>query len=254
MTVGVALEAVLLLLAGVAAGFVGCVTGLASLVSYPALLLAGLSPIAANVTNTVALVFSGVGSVTASGPELDGQWRALRGLVLISLLGGAVGALLLLVTSSASFRLIVPWLVAAASLAVLVTRPVVPAAQHGPGELRVTRTALAGSLLVTVYGGYFGAGAGVIMIVLFEAVLASSFARSNAVKNLSLALSNLVAAVIFAFASPVDWWAALPLAVGFFYGGRLGPRAVRAVPVRLLKIVICLLGLVLAGWLGASAY
>ncbi len=254
MTPALALEAVLLVLAGVGAGLVGCVTGLASLVSYPALLLAGLSPVGANVTNTVALVFSGLGSVTASGPELGGQWRSLRWLVLISLLGGAAGAGLLLVTPSGSFKLIVPWLVAGASLAVLVTRPVVPTDQHRQSELRLTRAALAGSLLVTVYGGYFGAGAGVMMIAVFEAMLVGSFARLNAVKNVSLALSNLVAAAIFAFASPVNWWAALPLAVGFFFGGRLGPRVVRAVPVRLLKVVICVLGLVLAGWLGASAY
>jgi len=118
----------------------------------------------------------------------------------------------------------------------------------------VRRGTVLGAVLIAVYGGYFGAAAGVAMIVLLEASLAGSFARLNAIKNAVMMSSNAVAAVIFAFASPVHWLAAVPLAAGFFLGGRLGPAVTRALPVPLLRTVICLMGLGLAIWLGVQAY
>ena len=108
-------EALLLVLAGIAAGLIGSIAGLASLFSYPALLAAGLSPVIANVTNTVALVFSSVGSVGASGPELRGRRAMLERLVISGAIGGILGGVLLLTTPADAFKRVVPWLIGLAS-------------------------------------------------------------------------------------------------------------------------------------------
>ena len=112
-----------LVLAGIGAGLTGSVAGLASLISYPALLATGIPPVTANVTNTVALVLNSVGSVSASRPELKGQGRRLLPLMAAAVLGGATGALLLLLTPADAFEQAVPLLIAAASAAILVQRP-----------------------------------------------------------------------------------------------------------------------------------
>jgi uncharacterized membrane protein YfcA len=129
-------EFLLLVLAGLGAGLVGSVAGLASLISYPALLATGIPPLSANVTNTVALVFNSVGSVSASRPELVGQRRRLVRLCAAGLAGGAVGAVLLLLTPSSAFEKLVPVLIASASAAILV--------QRSPREL-AARTATTGA-------------------------------------------------------------------------------------------------------------
>ncbi len=244
----------ILICAGVGAGLAGSITGLASLVSYPVLLAIGCSPISANVTNTVALVFSGAGSVSASGPELKGHWFQLRWFVVCGLLGGSCGAGLLLATSSSSFKDIVPWLIAGASLAVFAIRRASPADRPEPLVLRFSGPTLFAVFLISIYGGYFGAAAGVMMIALLNAKIDAPFPKLTAIRNVVLTTSNLVAAVIFIFASSVNWGACIPLAVGFFIGGRLGPTVVRAVPATVLRLSISLLGLGLAVWLGIQAY
>ncbi len=128
----------LLALAGVGGGLTGSVAGLASLVSYPALLAAGLTPVAANVTNTVAIVASSIGSAAGSGPELRGQGLRLRRLAAVSAAGGAVGAALLLLTPSAAFERLVPWLIGTGSVAVLLrARPRPPTPRGRAGDARL---------------------------------------------------------------------------------------------------------------------
>jgi len=117
-----AAELLFLVLAGLGAGLVGSIAGLASLISYPALLAIGLPPVIANVTNTVALVFSSGGSALGSRPELGGKATRLRRLGVAAVLGGVIGGLLLLITPPGAFQLIVPWLIAFASIAILVRR------------------------------------------------------------------------------------------------------------------------------------
>ncbi|MGY1749415.1 sulfite exporter TauE/SafE family protein [Modestobacter sp. SYSU DS0511] len=250
-----ALEFVLLVVAGVGAGLTGSIAGLASLVSYPALLATGLSPLSANVTNTVALVLNSVGSVSASRPELAGQRPRLVRLGTAAVLGGGVGAVLLLLTPADAFELLVPFLIAAASLAILVQRP--PRELAAEGAARPSRDhwgLTLGTFLVAIYGGYFGAAAGVLMLAMYLLVLGEGVPRGNALKNLVLGLANLVAALGYAFLADVAWLAALPLALGFFVGGRLGPRVVRRVPQRLLRRVIAVAGLALAVRLGIDAF
>lgn len=236
--------------AGVLAGVVSVVASLASLVSYPALLAVGLTPLAANVTNTVALVSVGFGAAAGSGPELRGQRADLWRLGLLNAAGGGVGAgLLLLLTPASAFAAVVPVLVAGASLVLLA-----PDSWRRPGPAG-PRPWLQGAVLaVAVYTGYFGAAGGVLALAVLTALLRQPLARTIAVKNVVSAAANGVAAVAFALFGPVAWSAVLPLAVGFFLGGGLGPALVRRLPAGQLRIGIALCGLAVAGWLAVDTY
>lgn len=252
-------EFVLLLVAGICAGLVGSVAGLASLISYPALLASGVPPLTANMTNTVAMVFQGIGAVSASRPELRGQGRRVRRLAVASLLGGAVGATLLLLTPSSTFERIVPVLIAAASAAILVQRP--------PRELALEGARLhpyrshddprwlpLGTFAISIYGGYFGAAAGVVMLAMLLLGVGEGLPRSNALRNVTLGLANVVAAVAFIVLAPIAWSAALPLALGLLTGGRLGPWVVRRAPQTALRRIIAVAGFGIAVYLGIQAY
>ena len=250
-----ALEFLLLAVAGVAAGLVGSIAGLASLFSYPALLATGIPPLTANVTNTVALAFSSIGSVSASRPELAGQRRRLVPLCGAGVLGGSTGAVLLLHTPSSAFERLVPFLIAGASAAILVQRP--PREQAADGARHPRRSSaglVTATFVISVYGGYFGAAAGVLMLAVLLLVTGEGVPRSNAVKNVVLGVANSVAALGYALFADVDWLAALPLAVGFLLGGSLGPGVVRRVPQTLLRRVIAVAGLGLAVHLGIDAF
>ena len=247
-----AAELLLLVLAGLGAGLVGSIAGLASLISYPALLAIGLPPVMANVTNTVALVFSSGGSALSSRPELSGQATRLLRLGVVAVLGGVIGGLLLLITPPGAFQLIVPWLIALASMAILVPRrpQEVQHLDRAGNAIGLT----VGVFLVAVYGGYFGAAAGVLMLALLLASTRESLARSNAVKNAVLGLANATAAVTFVLFSSVHWSLVAPLALGCFAGGRLGPLLVRHAPAGPLRIAIAVAGMGLAIHLGIDAY
>lgn len=240
------------MIAGFGGGLAGSVAGLASLVSYPALLAVGLPPVTANVSNTVALVFSSIGSISGSRPELRGQRAQAQRLGVIAIAGGVTGGVLLLATSSSAFALIVPWLIGLASLAILLrrnpARPPTTDLHHPSWVLGV------GVFLVALYGGYFGAAAGVLLLALLLFSTAEPLARSNALKNLLLGLANGVAAVAFVAFGPVRWSAVVPLAAGFLVGGRLGPIIVRKTPAPPLRVLIALAGVGLAVHLGLDAY
>jgi len=245
------LEGALLVVAGFAAGLVGSVAGLASMVSYPSLLAVGLSPVAANVTNTVGITFAGVGSTLGSRPELAGQRAALKKLGVTSVVGGLAGAALLLVTPSSTFEKLVPFLIAGAALAVLAR----PRAHLDVSTGRGTEVAkVTGILLAALYGGYFGAAAGVMMLAVLTQTSAQPLPRLIALKNVLLFAANTVAALWFVVAGPVDWAAAVPIGVGFFVGGRLGPGVVRRAPAGPLRLFIAVAGLVVAAKLAADAY
>jgi len=260
-------EVLALAAAGVAAGVISTVVGLASVVSYPALLAIGLPPLAANMTNTVALLFTGVGAAAGSRPELAGQATRVRRLGTIAALGGGAGAALLLITSPHTFVRLAPVLIGAASLALLAPSRQDRAPPHdaGPGHDGRRRDAgpgrderrpwlLAGVFGVAVYIGYFGAAGGIVMLALLIAMVAEPLARVNAVKNMLGAIGNAVAAVAFAVLGHVDWAAVVPLAAGFLVGGWTGPALVRRIPGRVLRIGVAVCGLAVAVRLGLSAY
>jgi uncharacterized protein len=243
-------DLLLLVLAGLGGGLAGSIAGLASLASYPALLAVGLGPVTANVTNTVALVFSSAGSTLGSRTELEGQAPRVRELAVAAVLGGGVGATLLLLTPSDTFERIAPWLIAVASLTILMRqrlRP--PDARHDAGPVLI-----GGVFLVAIYGGYFGAGAGVMVLAMMLAGTGDTLARSNALKNVVLGIANAVAALAFCVLGPVHWVAVPPLALGLFVGGRLGPSVVRHANAGVLRALIGLAGIALAVKLGVDAY
>src|SRR3954468_22795718 len=182
-----AAEVLALVVAGVAGGLVGSIAGLASIVTYPTLLAIGLPPVTANVTNSVALVFSTAGSVSASRPELRGHARAVRPLAVSAVVGGTAGGILLLVTPPDAFEFVVPWLVAVGSVSMLARRRLVEVAVDG-GRRR--RFLLPGVALIGVYGGYFGAGAGVMLLALLLHSTDDDLPRANAVKNVVLGVAN----------------------------------------------------------------
>ena len=236
----------LLLVAGVGAGVVGSTAGLASLVSYPVLLLVGLSPVTANVTNTVALVGSSIGSVAGSRPELSGLAPLVLRRLPVAVVGGAVGAVVLLTTPPGSFERVVPGLVALASVLLLASSRL-----RRLGGASAVRTdggpLLVGALLLCCgYAGYFGAAAGVMILALLLSRTAHTLPVGNALKNVLLGAANAAAAVVFAATSPVVWAAVPPLLVGCVVGGRLGPVVVRRLPPDLLRWAVGLAGLGLA--------
>ena len=260
-------EGLALVAAGVAAGVISTVVGLASVVSYPALLAIGLPPLAANMTNTVSLLFTGVGAAMGSRPELTGQVTRVRRLGTIAALGGGAGAALLLITPSQTFVRLAPILIGVASLALLPPSRQDRAARRGAGLDRDERRRgagpgrdvrrpwlLAGVFGVAVYIGYFGAAGGIVMLALLIAMVAEPLARVNAVKNMLGAIGNAVAAVAFAVFGHVDWAAVVPLAAGFLVGGWTGPALVRRIPGQVLRIGVAVCGLVVAVTLGISAY
>jgi uncharacterized membrane protein YfcA len=244
----------LLVVAGIAGGLAGSIAGLASVATYPALLAVGLPPVAANVTNTVALVGNAVGSIIGSRPELRGQGPFLLRILPLAGLGGALGAVLLLSTPAEGFEKLVPVLIFFSSIAIVWPRRERPDA--GPAPRRRSTILLEGAavLAIAVYGGYFGAAAGVLLLALLLRAGNATLAHANASKNVLLGASNGVAAIIFLFVAPVHWPALVPLAIGCILGSRLGPVVVRHAPATPIRWLIGLGGLVLAIKLGLDAY
>lgn len=238
--------------AGILAGVASTVASLASVVSYPVLLAFGLPPVSANVTNTVALVFTGAGAAAGSRQELAGQGARVRRLGVITAAGGGAGAALLLLSPASAFEAAAPGLIGAASL-LLIIQPVItslsgrPAGEHSP----VLRAAL---FAVAVYVGYFGAAGGILALAVLTAMLDLPLARINAVKNVVSGLANAAASVGFAVFGPVQWAAVAPLAAGFLIGGWIGPALVRRLPAPALRIAIGCCGLILAVALGVRTY
>ena len=212
----------------------------------------------ANVTNTVALVLNSVGSVSASRPELRGQGRRLLPLAVAAVLGGTAGAVLLLLTPSGAVRAdrAVPDRrrlrgdprAAAAARAGRRGRTATTRCHRDPRWLAL------GTFAIAIYGGYFGAAAGVLMLAMFLLGTGETLPRGNAMKNLVLGVANAVAAVGFVVFASIAWSAALPLAIGLFVGGLLGPRVVRRAPQTALRRVIAVAGLGLAVRLGIQAF
>lgn len=228
------------------AGAAGSAGGITSLVSYPALLAIGIGPLAANVTNAVSGLTLGIGSSLASRKELSDQWRRLRRWAPVCVAGGTAGGVLLLLTPSAVFDWAVPFLVAGAAVALLLQPRLAGRQRAGTGA---PLAAVAAMAAVAVYSGYFGAGAGIMILAVLAVLVEHDLVRANALKNILLTVTDAVPAVIFALAGRVVWLAALPLALGLFAGGTIGPHVARRAPPRALRAAIALCGFGLAAWL-----
>ncbi len=243
-----------LLAAGTAGGIFSTVVSIASLVTYPVLLALGVPPLAANMTNTVSLVLTGAGSVASSRPELAGQGRRVLRLGAITALGGAAGAAVLLGTPASTFVVVVPVLIAGASL-VLLVQPRIKKLAPAPDASRRRRLASGVALfVVAVYVGYFGAAAGVMLLVVLVTMIDEPLIKVNAIKNAVSGLANAMAALCFALFGDVRWKLVVPLAAGFLIGGWIGPKIARRVPAEAFRVFVSLCGLGLAVKLGISAY
>lgn len=221
------------------------------MISYPALLAIGLSPLSANATNLVALNACWPGAAHGSQRELAGWGPWLRRWLPLTALGGATGGVLLLVTPPGAFAHVVPFLIAGGSVALIAEpwmrglRPA-RAARVGRGRNAVMIVALG---LLSVYGGYFGAGSGVMTLALLLVLVERDLPTANALKNMTNGAITLPAGVLLAIFGPVHWTAAAPLAVGALVGSRLGPAVTRALPRIVTRWAVAVLGLGLATWL-----
>jgi len=247
-------DVLLLLAAGTLGGIFSTVVSVASLVTYPVLLALGVPPLAANMTNTVSLVLTGAGSVAGSRPELEGQARRVLGFGAITALGGAAGAAILLVAPADSFALVVPFLIAGSSI-VLLVQPILRKRAEEPEPAREPGLARRAALFaVAMYVGYFGAGAGIMLLVVLSGMIDEALVRVNAIKNAVSGAANAMAALCFAVFGDVRWKLVVPLAAGFLIGGWIGPAIARRVPVQAFRVVVAACGLGLAAKLGLSAY
>ncbi|HEY5855063.1 MAG TPA: sulfite exporter TauE/SafE family protein [Aldersonia sp.] len=239
------LHFVFLVVAGFFAAVIGVVSGLASLVSYPALLAVGVPPVAANVTNTLALVAAGAGTTAKTAAVLRNRGRQLVWWSLLSALGGAIGAALLLLAPADSFEAVVPFLVLLAAIALLMQ----PKLRLLAGRAEFPVLLPVGICVIAVYGGYFGAGAGVMYLAMFLVTTAEGIWMATVLKSYLLAIANLVAAIGFILFGPVQWLAALALALGMFVGGWCGPAVVARLPPNGLRIGVAIAAIGLAIWL-----
>jgi hypothetical protein len=238
------LEAGAIFAAGVAAGTINTIVGSGSLITFPTLLAFGYAPLDANVSNTVGLVPGSISGAFGYRRELVGQrGRAIR-LGISSGLGGLTGALLLLAFPGA-FSAIVPILIAVALLLVATGPRLSRAlAEHRHAEADRSWPLAVLFFATAVYGGYFGAGMGIIMIALLTIFVADDIQRLNGLKNVLAALINGVAGILFIAIAPVHWDLALLIAAGSIVGGQAGSRIGRRLPAPALRLAIICVGLV----------
>ncbi len=232
--------------AGLAAGTINTIVGSGSLITFPTLLALGYPPVVANVSNCVGLVTGSVSGTVGYRRELEGQGPRIRKLAMASVAGGLTGGILLLALPGSVFRRIVPVLILVACVLVALQPRLArrAARRQGGRHEHGGRLLSAGIFATGVYGGYFGAAQGVILIALLGIFLDDSLQRLNAAKNFLAALVNGVAAVLFIIAAHVAWAAALVLAVGAILGGQLGATVGRRIPAPLLRVVIIAVGTV----------
>jgi uncharacterized membrane protein YfcA len=240
-----AADAALLAAAGLTTGAINAVAGGGSLVSFPALLATGLSPLTANVTNLVATLPGYVSASVTSREDRAGQDRRVRTLSAAAAAGAAIGTTLLLVGPADLFASLAPWLVllACALLAVqpLVSRFVSRAHAH-PAPRRLVLAVLVAS----VYGGYFGAGLGIVLLAALGLTLEEPLGRLNAVKQVLSLTVAVVSALGVALFGDVDWLAALVVGAGTLIGGRLGVGVARRLPEPALRGAVIGLGVIVA--------
>jgi uncharacterized protein len=214
-------------LAAFAAGAINALAGGGTLITFPALLALGVPPVAANVTNTVALCPGYVGGTLAQRRDLRGQGRRLWHLVPAAVIGGVAGGWLLLATGERAFGALVPWLILAASLLLAVQGPVrawLARRAGGAHGARLDGLTWLPVGLAAVYGGYFGAGLSVIVLAALGLTAAESLTRLNALKQIIAFSVNLAAAIYFATSGRVVWPLALVMAGGALLGGAVGGR------------------------------
>jgi uncharacterized protein len=247
-------EIVAIFLAGVAAGTINTIVGSGSLISFPTLLAFGYPAVGANISNNIGMVFGGISGTWGYRAELEGQNRRIRLLVPASLLGSVTGALLLLSLPAGAFKAIVPVLIVIALVLVIAQPRMQPAlarrrerlqAETGQQHLGQRLATVAGVFGTGVYGGYFGAAQGVLLMGLLGSLLPEPLQRVNAIKNVLALTANSVAALVFMAIAwhKIIWGAVLLLALGATLGGVIGARVGRRLPPAILRVIIVVVGI-----------
>jgi hypothetical protein len=227
--------------AGVVAGAINAIVGSGSLVTFPTLLAVGYPPVVANVSNTVGLVFGGISGAWGYRRELRGQGRRVAVLAGGSASGALVGGILLLSLPSKVFGAVVPALILLA-VALMAFKPTPKRGAERDHMLPAT----GGTFLTGIYGGYFGAAQGVILLALLRLAFADDLQRLNGAKNVLAGVANGVAAVLFVAVAHVAWGAAALIAVGSIVGGALGARYGRRLPEAWLRRIVIAGGTIVA--------
>jgi uncharacterized membrane protein YfcA len=236
-------EVVGIALAGLAAGAINALVGSGTLITFPVLLAFGYAPVTANVTNTVGLAPGNASGAIGYRRELTGQRARVLRLGAMSLAGGITGAVLLLVLPASAFKAIVPAFIALALMLVVLQPWLVGVLARREINLEQGIVVLPAAVYLTgVYGGYFGAAQGILLLGILGAALAQDLHRTNALKNVLVGLVNGVAAVYFALAAHVDWGPAAIIAGGSIVGAQLGARYGRRLPPNALRAVIVAVG------------
>ena len=241
------LEVVAIFAAGMVAGTINTVVGSGTLFTFPVLLAFGYAPVTANVSNTVGLVPGSAAGAVGYRRELAGQERRLARLAVASLSGGVIGAILLLTLPASAFKAIVPVFIAIA-LVLIVLQPRISAAlaarrpRSQAPRTRVGPVVMAAVFLGGVYGGYFGAAQGIMVLAILTLGLDEELQRLNAVKVVLTGLVNLVSGIIYVFAAHVAWAPAALIAGGSLLGGVLGARVGRRLAPQVLRAVIVVVG------------
>ena len=250
------LDWVLAGLAATAAGGINAVAGGGTLVSFPALLALGVPPVSANITNTVALCPGYLGGAMAQRPGLEGQRQRVRRLLLAAALGGLAGSILLVVTSDKLFKDLIPWLILLATLLLAlqdrlrrwlrIGAPVTSTGEPGPAHDPAWLPAPV--FLTAIYGGYFGAGLGIMLLAVLGLVLHEPLNRLNALKQVLSLVINVVAALFFVFTGKVLWGFALAMAFGSLVGGHFGGRLAGWLDPKTLRAVVVVFGLAVSAY------
>jgi uncharacterized membrane protein YfcA len=239
-----ALHALAIFGAGIAAGAINAVVGSGTLVTFPVLLAFGYQPVLANVSNTLGLVPGSAAGAVGYRRELSGQMQRARPLIIASAIGALIGAILLLSLPASAFKSIVPGFIAVA-LILIVAQPRLDrliSARRSRHHERAGPIATLAILVSGVYGGYFGAAQGILLLAILGLALEDHLQRINALKVVLAGVVNLVAAVLFIFVAHVAWGAALLIAAGSIVGGMLGARHGRRLPPAALRVVIVAVG------------
>ena len=246
------LELLAVAAAGAGAGAANSIAGGGALITFPTMVALGLSPLSANVTNTVGIVPASVGGAIGYADLLREQGERFARLLVPLLLGAAAGSVALLLTSNAAFEAIVPVLIAASCLLLLLQPRLTPHIAHAGNER--SPYLLAGIAFCGAYQAYFGSAVSILVFALLALFVADTLQHLNGMKILLAGCSNLLAAVVYAFLAPVDWRYAVTIMVSSFVGGRVGAHYARRIPSDPLRISIAAVGLLVAAVLAVRAF
>jgi hypothetical protein len=242
------LQALAVAAAGVAAGTINTVVGSGTLITFPLLLAVGLPPLTANVSNGLGLVPGSLFGAIGYRSELKGQGPRLRRLGVASVIGGVVGAVLLLTLPPQAFSAVVPALIGIAVVLVVLqpwlARKFARQRENQPEQEKQNDgwPLWLGTLGTGIYGGYFGAAQGVLLLGIMGAITPEPLQRINAVKNVCTMLANLASGIVFVFVAHVSWLVVVLIAGGSAIGGVVGARVGKALPPVVLRGLIVVIG------------